>query len=454
MNVRLTGITIQNFKNIVNGTVSFKNTRLNTPVSILGLFGQNGSGKTAIVDACNLLQTILCDMPLSAETYYDIKYDEKYAFLKYDFEMRGENTTFIVSYEFKLGKNTDTSTVSIYDEILKCGYTESGSKTSISSIIDTSKGDTFGPVNKYALLVGKGKEKNEDIKYQKRKLRETSKSFVFSKELFNYIKKNKDTNTDILFDKYYQVLESLINYGERELYVLKTDAAAFITLNYLPMYYSLRNGDCGLVRLALDEVSLVKEEHLPVITRIISNINIVLTKIIPGLALELNKLGMQLTREGIPLSQLTLMSKRDNITIPFRYESDGIKKLVSILNLLICVVNQDSITVVIDELDSGVFEYLLGELLSIIAEQGRGQLIFTSHCLRPLETLDRGYVAFTSTNPENRYIRLVDVKEDNNLRDLYYRGIQLGGQKETLYDFTSKAAISLAFLEAGLNENA
>ncbi len=342
----------------------------------------------------------------------------------------------------------------MYDEILKCGYNESGSKTSISSIIDTSKGDTFGPVNKYSLLIGKGKEKIEDIKYQKRKLRETSKAFVFSKELFHYIRKTKSIVKDPLFDKYYQVLESLINYGERELYVLKTDASAFITLNYLPMYYSLRNGECGLVRLALDEASLVKEEHLPVITRIISNINIVLTKIIPGLSLELNKLGIQLSKDGNPLTQIALMSKRGSISIPFRYESDGIKKLVSILNLLICVVNQDSITVVIDELDSGIFEYLLGELLSIIAEQGRGQLIFTSHCLRPLETLDKGYVAFTSINPENRYIRLVDVKDDNNLRDLYYRGIQLGGQKETLYDFTSKAAISLAFLEAGLNENA
>lgn len=51
--------------------------------------------------------------------------------------------------------------------------------------------------------------------------------------------------------------------------------------------------------------------------------------------------------------------------------------------------NDPTTTVVIDELDCSIFEYLLGELLSIIEESGRGQLIFTSHNLRPLEKLNK-----------------------------------------------------------------
>ena len=65
----------------------------------------------------------------------------------------------------------------------------------------------------------------------------------------------------------------------------------------------------------------------------------------------------------------------------------------------------------VDELDAGIFEYLLGELLKVISEKGKGQLIFTSHNLRPLETIDKGFIAFTTVNPENRYIRFVNVKE-------------------------------------------
>ena len=53
------------------------------------------------------------------------------------------------------------------------------------------------------------------------------------------------------------------------------------------------------------------------------------------------------------------------ISIPLKYESEGIVKIVSFLNVLICVYNNPSMCLVIDELDSGVFEYLLGELLAV-----------------------------------------------------------------------------------------
>lgn len=143
------------------------------------------------------------------------------------------------------------------------------------------------------------------------------------------------------------------------------------------------------------------------------------------------------------------MSCKNKKQIPLKYESKGIKKIVSILHLLIVIYNQFSITVAIDEIDAGVFEYLLGELLKILSEKGKGQLIFTSHNLRPLETLDRGFVAFTTTNPDNRYIRMSGIKDNNNLRDFYFRDIMLGEQDEKLYHATNNAEIALAFREAG-----
>jgi len=76
-------------------------------------------------------------------------------------------------------------------------------------------------------------------------------------------------------------------------------------------------------------------------------------------------------------------------------------------------------------------------------------LIFTSHNLRPLETLDRGFIAFTTTNPRNRYVRMTNVKENNNLRDFYFRDIMLGEQDEELYEQTNNADIALSFREAG-----
>ena len=85
--------------------------------------------------------------------------------------------------------------------------------------------------------------------------------------------------------------------------------------------------------------------------------------------------------------------------IPLRYESDGIKKIISVLHMLIAMYNNPSMTLAIDELDSGV------EILKVIHESGKGQLFFTSHNLRPLETLKRECIIFTTANPKNRYIR-------------------------------------------------
>ena len=121
----------------------------------------------------------------------------------------------------------------------------------------------------------------------------------------------------------------------------------------------------------------------------------------------------------------------------------------SIINLLICAYNNPSFCVAFDELDAGVYEYLLGELLSVINETGKGQIIFTSHNLRPLELINKNSMRFTMTNPDNRYIKLTNVGNTNNLRDLYLRSINLGGQKEQIYEPTKEYEIRRAFRRAG-----
>ena len=44
---------------------------------------------------------------------------------------------------------------------------------------------------------------------------------------------------------------------------------------------------------------------------------------------------------------------------------------------------------------------------------------------------------------------MTNLKENNNLRDFYYRDIVLGEQSEVLYDSTDNAEIAFAFREAG-----
>ena len=205
----------------------------------------------------------------------------------------------------------------------------------------------------------------------------------------------------------------------------------------------------GSLALELNGPSEVPEDTFVIVKDIIQNMNIVLNQIVPGLTIDIMDLGPTVSINGTKSHTFQLMSNKNDKQIPLCYESEGIKKIISVLQLFIIMYNVSSITIAIDELDSGVFEYLLGELLRILSEKGKGQLIFTSHNLRPLETIDRGFIAFTTTNSNNRYMRLTNIKENNNLRDFYFRDIVLGEQSEELYDATNNSEIAFAFREVG-----
>ena len=58
--VRMESISIENFKNIQKGMLDFENRRKKYRASIVGLYGQNGSGKTALIDVIQLLKYSLC----------------------------------------------------------------------------------------------------------------------------------------------------------------------------------------------------------------------------------------------------------------------------------------------------------------------------------------------------------------------------------------------------------
>ena len=60
--VRIENITIENFKNVEKGYLDLENRRKNYQASVVGVYGQNGSGKTALIDALHLLRYALCGL--------------------------------------------------------------------------------------------------------------------------------------------------------------------------------------------------------------------------------------------------------------------------------------------------------------------------------------------------------------------------------------------------------
>lgn len=459
-NVRITNITINNFKNIKSGSVDLTNKRKAYKASVLGLYGQNGSGKTALIDAIQLLKYALCgkQIPDLYSDYINVEADS--AALNFQFKIEVGEKVFDVWYEFRMKKAEDNTglnlqendmetgkqRVELFDEILSYACMDGEEKVRKSALIDTRTEEIFIPRVKYEELVGKDKSKMMDLLVTKKYARVTSRSFIFSWEMMNTFRKNC-TNK-----RYLSILDRLMTYGNRELFVIQTKNSGLISMNALPLAFNYKGNHTityGNLMIPLDRAIPIPADEFEIVKKVIMNMNIVLREIIPDLTISIVDLGPAVLKDGKVGRSIQLMSLKHEGTIPFQYESEGIKKIVSILQLLIAVYNNSSITVAIDEIDAGVFEYLLGELLNIISEKGKGQLIFTSHNLRPLETIDKGFIAFTTTNPEKRYIRMTNVKGNNNLRDFYYRDIVLGEQSEQVYNPTNHFEIALAFREAG-----
>ena len=461
--VRIHNITIRDFKNVEYGSIDFACSKKGgtSESDIMGLYGQNGSGKTALIESLAVLKFVLTGKSIPDEYTNYIATGKRSSHMSFTFEVKLDGVIFKVIYSFDMVKvDADAQSndpeddyanqhkVAIENEVLSMSGIVAREKFRQQPLINTSSSDSpFTPNTKYVELMGADKDLKQKLIINKQLANQRSQSFIFYRGTLAAIMDN------CTVPEYKSVISALSQYGNIYLYVIDTRGAGLINLNVaLPFFFRLGDESSlsiGRVAIKLEGASTIPVVIYDIAQRTISNMNIVLEQIVPGLNVELKKLGSSLLRDNQEGYVVELVSKRDGATLPLRYESEGIKKIISILQLLIVVYNNESMTVAIDELDAGIFEYLLGELLKIIAESGKGQLIFTSHNLRPLETIDKKYIFFSTTNPKNRYIQLENVQTNNNMRYFYYRDINLGGQKEELYSPTNNYEIALSFKEAG-----
>ena len=463
--VRIRRIRIENFKNVEFGEVktSSYDEEHEEEVDILALYGQNGSGKTALIKAIAILKNIISVNSLPADLINQISCGKESSHFEFDFLIKNNNEKYYVEYFFDIVKTQKKDI--IHKDVSKASNVRTGSEVAIENeilkisggsfmtkqvIFDTSPEDVpFKPISKMKMFFGNDKELKNKLLINKGLSKELGNSFVFNM-LWDFINKLEDKIG--IVEEVQDVLFELVRYGFTSLCVIDNTISLE---NYIPVQYSLlsspdfRDHLQRSFLISLDSPTTVPEEDYKKLEQIIVNINTVLTVIIPGLSLEIKNLGRELLKDGKIGFRFELLAKRQNNTIPLKFESEGIKKIISILHMLIVAFNNPGVTFVIDELDSGIFEYLLGELLDIFELQGKGQLIFTSHNLRPLEMIDKRYQFFTTTNPKNRYIQMTNLDSNHNVRLSYFRSILLGGQKEELYEDTHRTDIARAFRIAG-----
>lgn len=418
---------------------------------ILGIYGQNGSGKTAIVDALYFLQKVMvgADLDQSLEDYMTIDSDAAEIFA--DFNIFMDGIVFEIGYTLSLRR--EEKEIVINRETLRAAKNENGIRTNKTTFMDYQRNQTdaiFKPQKRLDEILEANKEIKTDLIVARKMAEKSNCSYIFgesSREIFCREYKNG-------FQQFSVIISSLFEFALKDLFVIRNTHSGVISANFvLPMAFRIENDNIGAkgdFAVPLTEPILVDEERKNLLETIVEQINIVLYTIIPGLQVTIKNYGKQSLDNGEEGWKLELMSKREGMKeIPIRMESEGIIKIISILNALIQAFGNPSICLVIDELDSGIFEYMLGELLDIFKKSAKGQLIFTSHNLRALEMIDKESIMFSTTNPDNRYIHMKNVRESNNLRNMYIRSITLGGQSEQIYEETDSLKIARAFRKAG-----
>lgn len=453
--VRLASLKICNIKNVRDGQIIMPNTCRKQldfrNAEVLGLYGQNGSGKTAIIDTLYYLQGIMIGSTLEEEFADYVDANSKQAEIVVDFNIFVEAIVYEVSYKLILQRMEKN--VEILRETLSCAINEGDSRSNKTVFMDYQRSDkenVFAPKKRLDEVIEANKENKTDLIVARKMAEKENCSYIFGESSREIFCRNYENN----FKHYSKVIKALFKFALKDLFVIRNTHSGVISANFLlPMAFKFEQNEFGMkgdFAVPLTEPVVLNEERKKLLEAIVEQVNMVLFTIIPGMKMDVHNYGMQLMDSGENGYRVELVSVRENMPpIPIRMESEGIIKIISILNALIQAFGNPSICLAIDELDAGIFEYMLGELLDIFNKSAKGQLIFTSHNLRALEMLDKDSIMFSTANPDRRYIRMKNVKASNNLRDTYLRGITLGGQDEVIYEETDSLRIARAFRKAG-----
>lgn len=461
---RIQSITLTNFKNVKNGEIEFSDygkKNLEFENNITAIYGQNGSGKTALIDAVSLIKRIICKGKLPNDMDNYIKKGETTATVSSNFFVSNKEIVGTITYTITFQK-TDHGVI-ISEEILSAKEFSNGEWKNNTEIIHYSiqpVSFSITPVylykdltksNDYALelLLSQSLCAVED---EKTKRIECS-SLLFSNRFIDLLKKIK-TKSPII-----RIIAVLSEYVTKNILIVSDTDFGGISENvhaipiYIKQYYNKSTGGTveavGTVPIEINNKTVIPAVLKDIYENFVKQINSVLPSIIPGIAVEIIDIQKEYNENNQQFLSFSVVTVRNNERISLKYESAGIKKVLCIISSLIATFNNSDMCFVVDELDSGLFEYLLGQIITVFNDNGKGQLIFTSHNLHVMEILDTKSIIITTWNGDNCYKHLSGVQTNNNKRLLYLKQIELSDDEgDIIYNETNQYKMSYAFKKA------
>ena len=401
MVVKLKRVIIENVKNTKYGEVDFSN-------NVTGIYGTSGLGKSTLLEVLELTSKLIKGEKI--ERYQSIlSVEDARITVELEELLNGELTKVKYSYVLK-GNNSDFE---IDEETVGIGIDVNGEET--KEVFKYNKGYAFD---------GKEEVFQDVLEIISGLSKEYYNSYLFNSG-FKSVKTSDELGEAI----------TILTEFSKNLVIYKED-------NLVSEYIS-----CNAVETYKRKVKKISD---------------VLGYIESGLSLELKekdkRLGRYQTdsrlnlRAGLTSDEVKIeyiVKKVETNGIALQYESSGTKKLVNLVSYLVEVYNNKNAILLVDDLDRDMHEFLMGEILEVLSDGSRGQIIYTGNNLRALEVLPVEKLVFTTTNADNRYIKL-EHKVHNNKRSEYIRALQLGGQAEELYNYRNSSSIMVGLRKAGL----
>ena len=287
--VRLSSLTLKNIKNVKNGIIimplanerKFECNR----AEILGIYGQNGSGKTAIVDALYFLQGIITGEELDQRIIDYIDTDSTNAEINAEFKIFGDNVLYEVGYHIIFSKIDDG--VIIEREYLNCAINKDGNRTNKNVFMDYQRTQTdvvFKPLKRVEELVGKDKNVKMDLIVARKIAEKSNCSYIFGKDSREiFFKKNSE------FKNYSIVIHALFDFALKDLFVIRSSHSGLISANFLlPMAFRIEKEKTGMkgdFAVPLMEPVILDIKKKDILNEIVDQINTVLYTIIPGMSI-------------------------------------------------------------------------------------------------------------------------------------------------------------------------
>lgn len=400
LNLKLNGI--KNIEKEIEIDFYKKDLKNFSPINynVKGIFGPNGIGKTAILKSVEIIKNIIIN------NYYltDIEnLSLLHKLINKNTKKMNVEITFLAFYDKKNYKKY------IYNVELEIKHND----------IFISK-ESIKVEKSSELIIENGNILNNSLFENATLIVDSSKNLLNKRSILNIIKDIEKINLLKKNDK--EIFDNLFNFF-KNLYI-KTDRYQYNMLDVLNLTDIDDRYDMRIPK---------KKGILEVIKKDFER----KTKFLKLFKKDLNSINF-IKKDDSEYYYLNIFFNYNDLEISYSFESQGMKLLFILHSYLDKILNGG--IVLIDEIDSSIHDVYLNKIIEFFSEEGKGQLIFTSHNTTLLNTLRKysNSIDFINENKEIiPWIKNGNSSAFNKYREGYIKGLPFNIVESDFYEIFS-----------------